>query len=109
MAICFQTPQGKVEVECYRGLNLLGHAQLAEAEIGSRCGGHGICGGDRVRVDASKRVHFSPPTGDERKHLSPAEINDGWRLACQCYPAVDGLSLDVEAPVGPPRNPDYQD
>ena len=84
------------ETECLRGLNLLGHAQLNELLIGSSCGGHGICGGDRVRVDPSHRASFSPPNEIEREHLSASEIDAGWRLACQCYPASDGLDCEIE-------------
>ncbi len=84
------------ETDCLRGLNLLGHAQMIELLIGSSCGGHGICGGDRVRVDPALRSRFSPPSEVEMEHLTERELTDGWRLACQCYPAEDGLSFTVE-------------
>lgn len=71
-------------------LNLLAHAQAIELHIGSRCGGHGVCGGDRVRVlDLLDRKKLSPLTEKEREHLSESEISDGFRLACQCYPDDD--------------------
>jgi ferredoxin len=89
-------------VDCYRGLNLLGHAQLEELPIGSRCGGHGVCGGDRVRVASQDFAKLSPPTEAERRHLSAEEIHQGWRLACQCWPASDGLSLELEVEFQPP-------
>ena len=72
-------------IPCSRQLNLLAHAQMEELDVGSRCGGFGECGGDRVRV-ASGMESLSPLTGAEREHLSEAEIKDGYRLACQTFP-----------------------
>jgi len=69
---------------CERNLNLLAHAQAIELDIGSLCGGHGVCGGDRVKVISNSKL--SPLTEAEKKHLAPQEIGEGWRLACQCFP-----------------------
>ena len=69
---------------CERNLNLLAHAQAIELDIGSLCGGHGVCGGDRVKVISTSQL--SPVTEAEKKHLAPHEISEGWRLACQCFP-----------------------
>jgi len=80
---------------CESQLNLLAHAQCIELEIGSRCGGHGVCGGDRVRLPQFNEA-FSPITDEERKHLTPAELADGWRLACQCFPNRNDLQLEIE-------------
>lgn len=83
---------------CMRNLNLLGHAQIIELEIGSECGGHGICGGDRVRINNPRvRALLSEVTAEEQAHLGSAKIAEGWRLACQCYPNRD--DLDVVAVV----------
>jgi ferredoxin len=76
-------------------LNLLAHAQTLELEIGSRCGGHGICGGDRVRI-VSPAPPLSAITEAEREHLTPAELGAGYRLACQCFPNSVEMSLRVE-------------
>ena len=97
MAIVFVDAAGNVlaEAPCLRGLNLLGHANFEELEIGSSCGGHGICGGDRVRIAEADRRHFSPPTEAEREHLGEEALTRGWRLGCQCWPAEDGLSVRV--------------
>lgn len=89
MTIKLKKPSGEVHDtgECITDLNILGHAQLIELEIGSRCGGHGVCGGDRIRIaDPAIRASFSEVTAEEREHLSDTEIADGYRLACQCYP-----------------------
>jgi ferredoxin len=102
MAIVFHgfRPGAPVRVECLRKLNLLAHAQIEELDIGSLCGGHGVCGGDRIRVIRGREA-LSPVTEDEREHLSPAQLQAGFRLGCQCYPAEDGLEIEVEAPGGP--------
>ncbi len=76
-------------------LNLLAHAQTLELEVGSRCGGHGICGGDRIRV-LDPAPPLSPITDAERRHLTKAELDAGYRLACQCFPNSADLSLRVE-------------
>jgi ferredoxin len=86
---------------CEPQLNLLAHAQALEIGIGSRCGGHGICGGDRIRIQVrsgqEQSQPLSAPTEAEQAHLSPDELAQGWRLACQCYPNEKGLHLEVEA------------
>ncbi len=86
MSVKFVGPDGKLHDAglCDPRLNLLAHAQVIELEIGSRCGGHGQCGGDRVRIPADALV--SAPTHEEREHLSAAELAQGFRLACQCFP-----------------------
>ncbi len=67
-------------------LNILAHAQCIELDVGSRCGGHGVCGGDRIKLDPTTLALCSPVTDAEREHLSDAEIAAGIRLACQCWP-----------------------
>lgn len=75
-------------------LNLLAHAQTLELEVGSRCGGHGICGGDRIRILGTPPL--SEITEAERRHLSEAELAAGIRLACQCFPNDSAIALRVE-------------
>ena len=80
-------------VECFVSLNLLAHAQMLEIDVGSRCGGHGVCGGDRIKL--SSQQAFSEPTEIERKHLSPLELSQGYRLACQCFPEQPDLDAEL--------------
>jgi ferredoxin len=98
----FSKPEGRYSVDfCEPQLNLLAHAQAIELEIGSRCGGHGICGGDRVRIELSaegRARHLSRITEAEREHLSEEELQAGWRLACQCFPQPGTSSLTIETP-----------
>jgi ferredoxin len=84
---------------CEPNLNLLAHAQSIELDIGSECGGHGICGKDRIRLDPAGPTSraVSPVSQEERRHLSPAELAQGWRLGCQCFP--DSADQEVVAEV----------
>jgi ferredoxin len=99
MSIQFKSSKNQTVYDtdlCERNLNLLAHAQCIELEIGSRCGGFGECGGDRIKIDPSLPSNFSPITDPEREHLSAEEIATGWRLACQCFPQVNDMDVTVE-------------
>jgi ferredoxin len=95
--VTFHLPDGSSASAglCDRNLNLLAHAQLIELDIGSECGGHGICGKDRIRLEAGSRTLVSPITEEERSHLSEAELSQGWRLGCQCYPEESGAAIEA--------------
>ncbi len=68
---------------------------LAENQLVSGpCGGLGLCGRCRVRW-LSPPPH---PTSKETARLTRAEIDDGWRLACQHRLATDA-SIWVAPPV----------
>lgn len=82
---------------CMRDLNILSHAQLIELDVGSQCGGHGICGKDRVRcVSGNPREDFSAVTAHEKEHLNESDLALGQRLACQVYPERDGIDATFE-------------
>jgi uncharacterized 2Fe-2S/4Fe-4S cluster protein (DUF4445 family) len=54
------------------------------------CGGRGRCKGCRIRVlEGSLAI-----TAEDRLRLSPAELEDGWRLACRARAERD-LKLDL--------------
>jgi ferredoxin len=96
MAVRFLRDQEIFDVgDCLQGLNLLGHAQMIELFIGSKCGGHGECGGDRIRIKHDDQRKVNAPTEIEKKFLSRHEIERGMRIACQCFPNEDGLAMDV--------------
>ena len=88
----------ELRVPTDRNLNLLAHAQCEEATLGSRCGGHGNCGADKVRIiaEGDRAPLLSPLTEAERRLLSAAEISSGVRLACQCFPETNDLSIQAE-------------
>jgi ferredoxin len=81
-------------VPCMRSLNLLGHAQLEEIELGSRCGGYGECGGDKIQITAGQEF-LSPITDSEKEHLTAEELQKGMRLGCQCFPQSDRVEIEV--------------
>lgn len=66
------------------------HDVLFEHGVEFPCGGRGICAGCRVRVLRGE----VPATEPQRRALTPAEIADGWRLACLCRADAD-LMLEV--------------
>lgn len=101
MSVKFQDHQIFDAETCMRGLNILGHAQMIELDVGSECGGYGKCGKDRVYVQGDQKSLVNAPTEAEKKHLSTEEIAQGMRLACQCFPNADGLSINVQMPLRP--------
>jgi ferredoxin len=79
--------------DCFRDLNLLAHAQMLELSIGSQCGGHGRCGADRIRLSSDDLQKVNPSTAIERHQLTSEQLRQGIRLACQCFPNENGLSI----------------
>jgi len=61
---------------------------LKEAGVGieSICGGKGSCGKCRIHLLEGEA---SPPTQDERKHISEGRLREGRRLACKVKPLSD--------------------
>ncbi len=79
-------------------LNFLAHAQAVECDLGSECGGHGVCGMDRIRITSTDGSvpKLSPLTEEELRHLTDRERSDGWRLACQVFPESRTGSFVIE-------------
>ncbi|MDP2919655.1 MAG: ASKHA domain-containing protein [Dehalococcoidia bacterium] len=77
---------------CPAGKSLLDCARQLGVGINSVCGGAGTCGNCRVRV---LNGHVSPVTTQEHGYLSPSDLKNGWRLACQTYPAGN---IKIEIP-----------
>lgn len=63
---------------------------LFEQGVEFPCGGHGRCRGCKVRLLAGDM----PVNDAQRAHLSPAELDHGWRLVCQCELSGD-LTLEL--------------
>ena len=70
---------GDVKVPAASGANVLELAQKAGVKIDAPCSGNGVCGKCRLRIIAGAVEH-----PDNSLHLTKAEYEDGWRLACQC-------------------------
>jgi len=78
-------------VEITPGESLLEAAHSAGVELVSICGGKGSCDGCRVRIMSGK---LSSPMPGEESVLTPMELEEGYRLACQAKPLTD-VKVDV--------------
>jgi uncharacterized 2Fe-2S/4Fe-4S cluster protein (DUF4445 family) len=72
--------------ECQNNESLLACARRLGVGINSICGGKGTCHSCKVQVLSG---NVSKPTPNEFEVFSLQELKDGWRLACQTYPAGD--------------------
>jgi uncharacterized 2Fe-2S/4Fe-4S cluster protein (DUF4445 family) len=81
-------PLGKtIEVDRGTSLRSVLHAYGVEFP----CGGRGRCAGCRIRQVGGSL----PVTGDQADILTPAELAQGWRLACRCS-AENDATLEVD-------------
>ena len=72
---------------------LLNNFRMQGVPIGSQCGGRGNCGTCRIKIlEGHKKI--TPINKTERFKLTEEELNEGWRLSCQCY-AVGKLKIFV--------------
>jgi uncharacterized 2Fe-2S/4Fe-4S cluster protein (DUF4445 family) len=70
--------------KCHDSESILACARRSGLGISSVCGGRGTCHTCRVRLLMGI---LSEPTRSEIEALSPQELAEGWRLACQATPA----------------------
>jgi uncharacterized 2Fe-2S/4Fe-4S cluster protein (DUF4445 family) len=73
------------------GVTLFDAASWNGIAIDSTCGGHGTCKKCRIRIAEDPPV----PSSLDIRAYTPAEINDGWRLACRTTASRDTV---VEVP-----------
>jgi len=71
---------------CPADQSLLEVARQLGVELVSLCGGRGTCLRCKVQVVDGG---VSPPTPNEEQAFSPQELEAGYRLACETYPAGD--------------------
>ncbi len=83
--IVYFEPVGR-KGECRANQSLLDCAHRLGVGIASLCGGQGTCHSCKIQLLSGT---VSAPTGTEREVFSSEELKDGWRLACQTYPASD--------------------
>uniref|UniRef100_UPI0038CFA5CC 2Fe-2S iron-sulfur cluster-binding protein n=1 Tax=Belnapia arida TaxID=2804533 RepID=UPI0038CFA5CC len=69
------------------GISLLRLSIHEKAGIPFKCAG-GVCGTCRCRVEQGGG-NLAAVTSRERRHLSEAEIAEGWRMACQAFVTGD--------------------
>ncbi len=65
---------------------LLEAAQRAGIVLNAPCGGEGLCGRCEVRLMSGA---LTKPTPAEQDALTPHQLAEGWRLACQARPLGD--------------------
>jgi len=94
--VVFQ-PQGE-HIEVPLGTSVLDAATAAGLAIESLCAGQGTCGKCRIQVLAGD---VGEPDASERHHLSAAELQAGFRLACLV--SVAG-PLTIRVPEGARRH-----
>ena len=87
--------------ECQGNESLLTCAHHLGVGISSICGGRGTCRSCKVQVLSGT---VSEPTSSDREAFTPEELKEGWRLACQTYPAQDcKLNVPPESMTTPQR------
>ena len=77
-----KTRKSQVQLTPETGLTLLDHALKADFEWGFSCT-RGTCARCRCYV-AEGRALLSEPSEAEEVRLEPEELEQGFRLACQC-------------------------
>ena len=84
------SPSGR-DVRVPPGVSVFDAASWNGIAIDSTCGGHGTCKKCKVRVlDGAVPVHRL-----DQRSFTPAQLADGWRLACLAQATAD---LEVEVP-----------
>ena len=72
----------KKTVPFNRAYSLLNNFQLNDIATHGKCGGKAVCGDCRVKI-MSGLNYCNKPVAQEKMHFSEAELEQGWRLACQ--------------------------
>jgi uncharacterized 2Fe-2S/4Fe-4S cluster protein (DUF4445 family) len=89
--IIFQPMGRRAKLEAGGKRNLLDLARAAGVGIEATCGGKGICGKCKVRLEGP-----APPATARERDVLGEEVEQGWRFACQCQ-------LDTEVRVWVPE------
>ena len=80
---------------------LLDAARQMGVGISGICGGHGKCQSCKVKVLEGKVSGLTP---SEEEAFTAEQIQEGWRLACQAYPAADcRVYVPAESMTAPQR------
>jgi uncharacterized 2Fe-2S/4Fe-4S cluster protein (DUF4445 family) len=72
--------------DCPEGQSLLECARQLGVDLVNLCGGAGSCGRCKVQV---LEGNVTPPMDKEASIFTPAELADGYRLACRTVPLTD--------------------
>jgi uncharacterized 2Fe-2S/4Fe-4S cluster protein (DUF4445 family) len=85
---------GARRVRVPHGVTMFDAASWHGIAIDSTCGGHGTCKKCRIRV-LGEPGEVPPPSPLDIRAFGPAELKDGWRLACRALATADA---HVEVP-----------
>ena len=77
------------------GTSILDAARAAGLDITSLCGGAGLCGQCRVLLRRGRL----PVTPNDLENLTPAKLEEGYRLSCSALPAAD-CTVEIPAAAG---------
>jgi len=87
--------------KCQKNESILACARQLGVGINNICGGKGTCHSCKVQVLSGT---VSKPKPIEREVFKSRELNDGWRLACQAYPASDcKIAVPADSMTTPQR------
>jgi uncharacterized 2Fe-2S/4Fe-4S cluster protein (DUF4445 family) len=87
--------------KCHKKESLLACARRLGVGISSICDGKGTCHACKVQVLSG---NVSKPTHNELEAFNSQELKQGWRLACQTYPASDcKVAVPAESMTTPQR------
>lgn len=87
--------------QCLAENTLLDAARSLGVDLTGICGGHGSCGRCKVQLIAGE---LTPVTPTESVRLSPAELAQGYRLACLARPLSDcRVHVPAESLTAPQR------
>jgi ferredoxin len=99
--ITFITNEGKT-ITAAEGVSLLRISIREKGGIPFKCGG-GLCGTCKCRIEQGLE-HTDAVKPKERKHLTEAELAEGYRMACQTFVNGDiAVSWVPRKPPAPPR------
>jgi len=80
---------------------LLDAARRMGVGLSGICGGHGKCQSCKVRILEGKVSDLTP---SEEETFNAEQLLEGWRLACQAYPAADcKVHVPAESMTAPQR------
>lgn len=100
ISVTFLTSGGRT-VTAPEDSNLLRVSIREKGGIPFKCGG-GLCGTCRCRIEQGlENTDAIKPK--ERKHLTPEQFEEGWRMACQTF--VRQGSVSVSWPPRPTASP----
>lgn len=85
MKIRAEVSDGAIETPLQSGLTLLEHLREAGVYVNAACGGKGSCQKCRVQL----KQGFLGITSADKNAFRVNELDQGWRLSCQCRPKTN--------------------